>query len=248
MTNLNRQEALPAMLKTSVALLLGAFALVFAGCAEEREAADGQLANQIILPTDLLLNLACEEVGINDETCVLTDPENPFRDTATFEFDRNNPEGPSKFELADQIPAAPSPTGAKARFYLWATALARFPSGENQWYTARALHELYTFNEDELIRLQALKAYRSNLENFFGSVSFFNEFEATFPGALNEIVACDIYRPPAGYTEVCLNEDGFACRDIDKLELFGTWGFAFKVGPNPNDPCANSLVEVIAFP
>ena len=246
MSNINQSKAEPAVMKIMSVFLLGAFALVFAGCAEERDVSDGELANTIILPTDTLLNLACENVGINDETCILDDPENPYRNTATFEFDRNNPDGPSKFDLFDELPAGP--TGAKARFYLMASALARFPSGENQWYTARALHELYTYNQDELIRLQALKAYRSNLENFFGSVSFFTEFGVTFPGSLNEIVACDIFRPPAGYAEICLNDVPAACNDLEKLGLFGTWGFAFKLGPNPADPCANSLVEVIAFP
>ena len=246
MRNTNRREAQFAVMKTSLALLLSAFALIFAGCAEEQDQTDGQIANGIILPTDLLLNLACEDVGINTETCVLTDLENPFRNTATFEFDEDDPDGPSKFELFDQIPAGP--TGAKARFYLMATALANRASGENQWYTARALHEVYTYNGDELIRLQALKAYRSNLDNFFGTVSYFNVFGFSIPGTLNEQVACDIYRPPAGYAEIALNEAGAPGNDLDKLELFGSWGFAFKPGPNSNDPCANSLVEIINFP
>ena len=246
MSNINQSKAEPAVMKILSVFLLGAFVLVFAGCAEERDVSDGQLSNTIILPTDTLLNLACADVGINDETCVLSDPENPFRNTATFEFDVNNPNGPSKFDLFDGIPAGP--TGAKARFYLMASALARRPSGENQWYTARALHELYTYNDDELIRLQALKAYRSNLDNFFGSVSFFNVFGFSIPGTLNEQVACDIYRPPAGYAEIVFNEAGAPGNDLDKLELFGSWGFAFKPGPDANDPCAGSLVEVIAFP
>jgi hypothetical protein len=67
--------------------------------------------------------------------------------------------------LFNSIP--PGPTGAKARFYFWATALARRPSGENQFYTALALHELFDANsnvlsKDELVRAQALKAYRSD--------------------------------------------------------------------------------------
>lgn len=247
MTNLNRREAGSAVIKSASMLLIGLAAVLMAGCGSERDADDGQLFNSILLPTDTLLNLACENVGIFDETCVLNDPENPYSSTVILEFNPQNPGVENKFDLVDMIPAGP--TGAKARFYLWATALARFPSGENQWYTGRALHELYTYNQDELIRLQALKAYRSNLENFFGSVSFFTEFGVTFPGGLNEIVACDIFRPPADFTEVCLNEDtGAACNDLEKLGLFGEWGFQFKLGPNPSDPCAGSLVEVIGFP
>ncbi|MBU2677817.1 MAG: hypothetical protein KJP16_12110 [Gammaproteobacteria bacterium] len=238
MTNLNQQKAQPALFRGIAILLVSLAAIMTAGCAEERDQTDGQLANEIMLPTDLLLNLACEFVGINGETCVLDDPENPY---ASISIGNSN-----KFTLFDSIPGGP--TGAKARFYLWATALARAPSGENQWYTARALHEVYTYNGDELIRLQALLAYRSNLEFFFGSVSYFDVFGFGIPGTLNEQVACDIYRPPAGYAEICLNEAGAVCNDLGKLELIGSWGFAFKPGPNANDPCANSVVEVINFP
>jgi len=237
MTNLNQQKAQPALFRGIAIILMGLAAIMTAGCAEERDTTDGQLTNTIILPTDTLLNLACEWVGVNGETCVLDDPENPFASILSFD----------KFELFDSIPGGPA--GAKARFYLWATALARAPSGENQWYTARALHELYTYNGDELIRLQALKAYRSNLAFFFGSVSYFDVFGFGIPGTLNEQVACDIYRPPAGYAEICLNEAGSVCNDLGKLELIGSWGFAFKPGPNPDGDCpAGSVVEVINFP
>lgn len=245
MTNLKQQEALPAISKTLLALLLGVFAVIFAGCAEERDEADGQLTNTIVLPTDTLLNLACENVGINDETCVLDDPENPYASVSIID-PQISPPG-NKFDLFDAIPTGP--TGAKARFYLWATALANFPSGENQWYTARALHELYTYNGDELIRLQALKAYRSNLDNFFGSVSYFDQFGFGVPSLLNELAACHIYRPPDGWAEICLDASGLACSDLGKLELFGSWGFAVTVAPNGfADPCNGGLVYSINFP
>ncbi len=118
-------------------------------------------------------------MGINTETCVLTDPENPFRFVTIVEPDANTPDDVvTKYDLEDTIPTGAP--GAKARFYLWATALARRPTGENQWYTARALHRLYTYNGDELIRQQALKAYRSNLDNFFGSLVYFDEFGFQF--------------------------------------------------------------------
>ena len=107
-----------------------------------------------------------------------------------------------KFNLAMDIPAGP--TGAKARFYLWATALANAPMGENQWYTARALHEVFDANGDPLIEAQALKAYRSVLDNFFGSVTFFGPFgipPVVISVQLNLLVGDDLYRPAAtGYT------------------------------------------------
>ncbi len=169
--------------------------LILSGC-EERDSADGIVINEIILPTDVVLNLFCEDVGIFDETCVLDDPENPYALVATLEFDVNNddPNQPTKFDLLQNIP--PGPSGAKARFYLWATALARQGSGENQWYTANALYELFDANsnpgsKDEIVRAQALKAYRSVLDNYWGSVTFFG----ADPVSLNEQTAYRIFYP-----------------------------------------------------
>ena len=83
-----------------------------------------QSINTILLPTDVVLNLACENVGVHPETCVLEDPENPYVNVPISEFDVFNPDAPfNKLVLDADIPDGP--TGAKARFYLWATALAR---------------------------------------------------------------------------------------------------------------------------
>lgn len=210
-----------------VAVLLGCAILGATGC-DGRSSNDGIVINQIILPTDTLLNLACADVGIAAETCVLADPENPFATVPVPEFDVNNPDAPTKFDLANDIP--PGPTGAKARFYLWATALARRPSGENQWLTARALHELYDANSDPLIRDQALKAYRSVLDNFFGSVTFFECCGGvSFPGTLNERVADDLYRTDAtGYERLVPGDP------VNVLSLFGEWGYTYRPARPPN--------------
>src|SRR5210317_2061406 len=162
MSNRNRNR--------SLMVSLCGFGVLLAGCGESPSDSDGQVINSIALPSDVVLNLACENVGVYPENCVLGDPENPFITTTIVEFDENAPPGTDdKFDLLATIPEGPS--GAKARFYLWATALARRPSGENQWYTAKALHELYDANSnvlstDELVRAQALKAYKSVLDNF----------------------------------------------------------------------------------
>ena len=140
---------------------------------------DGEIINAIILPTDTLVNLACEDVGIFTEQCVLEDPENPFVTVPIIEFDVNDPDATNKFELFNSIPKGR--TGAKARYYFWATALARRASGENQFYTALALHELWNYNGDPIIQAQALKAYRSVLDNFFGSVTVFTCCEDVRP-------------------------------------------------------------------
>ena len=124
--------------KWLMASVLISVVLMIGGCggSGSPDSNDGQVINEIVLPTDLLLNLNCANVGVAFETCIEEDPENPFRTVTILEFDVNNPDAEIKFDLANQIPAGP--TGAKARFYLWATALARRASGENQYYTALA--------------------------------------------------------------------------------------------------------------
>ena len=216
-----------AMPRKWVTLLLGLCVLAASGC-DGRSNSDGLVINEIILPTDTLLNLACAEVGINDEGCVLEDPENPFAFVPIPEFDVNNPDAETKFDLAARIPAGP--TGAKARFYLWATALARRPSGENQWLTARALHELFDANQDPLIQAQALKAYRSVLDNFFGSVTFFECCGGiAFPGTLNELVADDLYRTQAtGFRRLVPGDP------LNVLSLLGEWGYTYRPATPPD--------------
>lgn len=229
----NRNHSLPAIYKSLTMMLFGFGVLVAAGCDSPTDK-DGQVINGIVLPADVVLNLACENVGVYPETCVLEDPENPFLTTAIVEFDPNNPDQDDKFDLNATLP--PGPAGAKARFYLWATALARRPSGENQYYTAKALHELFDANSnvlstDELAREQALKAYKSVLDNFWGSVTFFecdlcepdeNGDLIKFPAQLNLEVGDDLFRfESTGFK--MLIEGG----EIRVLERFGLWGYTY---------------------
>ena len=236
--------------RSVVVVLLGLLVLTTSGC-EERSADDGRVINTLLLPTDVVLNLACENVGIAGEQCVLDDPENPFSTIAIIEFDSNNPDADNKFDLFNSIPAGPS--GAKARFYFWATALARRQSGENQFYTALALHELFDANsnlvsKDELIREQALKAYRSLLDNFFGSVTVFT----CCPGAspigepvafaipLNELTADNLFRTDAtGFIRLVEGDP------ILVLEVFVDWGYAYQAATPPNYD--NGVVSVAEF-
>ncbi|MEL6448619.1 MAG: hypothetical protein AAFQ62_11780 [Pseudomonadota bacterium] len=216
--------------------ILAALVLVVAGCSNggEPDDSDGTLFNAIILPTDTLLNLACADVGINLEACVLEDPENPFTTISIPEFNENDPQAPGKFDLIANIPQGP--TGAKARFYFWATALARRPSGENQFFTAVALHELFDANSDPLIQEQALKAYRSVLDNFFGSVVFFTcctEVSPTndpvpFPVTLNELTADYLFRTGATGFERLVPGD-----PLLTLSLIGEWGFTYVPPTTP---------------
>ena len=239
MKTLNRKETQPAAIKLVFAAVMGFAALVTAGCSSgERDSGDGVAITSITLPTDVVLNLACENVGIHPETCVLDDPENPFATTTITESSATS-DG-NKFDLFNAIPAGPS--GAKARFYLWATALARRASGENQFYTALALHELYDANsnvldQDELVQAQALKAYRSLLDNFFGSVTVFTCCPAASPTGdpvafaipLNELTADNLYRTDAtGYRRLVPGDP------ILVLQLLLEWGYSYQAATPPN--------------
>lgn len=228
--------ALPPLSRSVAALLVLVTAVLSAGCGGERGPGDGELINTIVLPTDTVLNLACEDVGIAGELCVLEDPENPFVTVPIIEYDINNPDAYNKFDLYNSIQAGP--TGAKARFYFWATALARRQSGENQFYTALALHELWDLNRDPIIQEQALKAYRSVLDNFFGSVTVFTccpaaspdgETPVPFPVGLNELTADNLYRTEAtGYARLVPGDP------LLVLSLFLDWGYTYRPA-NPPD-------------
>lgn len=231
MSNRNTKKSRAAASKGASTLLIGLFALGAAGCSSPGDG-DGTVANAIVLPTDVVLDLACANVGINNEQCVLLDPENPYVNIKVSEFDVNNPNAITKFDLNEQIPAGE--TGAKARFYLWATALARSPSGENQWYVAQALHELWDANDDEIIRVQALRAYQSVLDNFFGSVTFFTFGGATTSRQLNQLTADNLYRPAStGWAPLVLLEEGdILTRKV--LELLTEWGYTYVPATPPN--------------
>ena len=132
--------------------------LMTAGC---DEIDGGQVQNTATLPVDSVLNFRCEDEGIFPDDCVLDNPENPYISVAVTED--------NKFDLADEAPSA------KSRYYLWATALAKGAGlqGENQFYTAVSLHEVYGESGSPTTRDQARKAYRSVLDNFFLAPTFF---------------------------------------------------------------------------
>jgi hypothetical protein len=224
----------PAVVRTLALLFVSLSALVVSGC-EPPDENDGVPYEAIVLPTDTLVNLACADVGINGETCVLEDPENPFATVAIIEYDVINPGAENKFELFNQIPAGPE--GAKARYYFWATALARRQSGENQYYTALALHELWDLNSDPIIQEQALKAYRSVLDNFFGSVTVFtccpgvspDGVPVPFPVPLNELTADALYRTGrTGFARLVPGDP------LLVISLLLEWGYTYQPANPPN--------------
>jgi len=187
--------------------------LIFSLASCAPSASDGTNANTVGLPTDTALNLYCANVGINIDGCVLFDPNNPYANVAVNDT--------TKWILNT---AAPS---AKAKFYVWATALARSPTGENQYFTAQALHQLYTINLDPAIKAQALLAYQSVLTNFFGSVTY---IEATWVGpgvyyaeSLADKVGASLYNPtPLGLGLLYTN-------NTLVLDALSTWGYVYNV-------------------
>ena len=210
-------------------VLIGALVLLVSACG--KSSSDGDKENKVKLPTDTRLDLYCADVGLFNETCVLDDPDNPYARTPfAFEVVLEGEDGFNlgKFQLAADVADNP-----KAFFYLWATALARAPTGENQYYTALALHQLYTASQSEVIRIQTIRAYRSTLDNFFDSNTFFEaDFLLTpppegifFPRMTRELTAEQLAVPGANLPlfdpDDTLNNEFFA------RETMGGWGYTW---------------------
>ena len=138
--------------------LFGTLALITLITACGVDSDDGDVVGSIPLPTDSAITLYCADAGIADETCILDDPDNPY---ALSPITNDN-----KFDLNDLAPSA------KARFYLWATAQAMNPSGENQYYVAINLKSLWEESGSEVARTQSLRAFRAILDSYFNSVTF----------------------------------------------------------------------------
>ena len=233
-------------------VLSGLLVLAVSGCDPDKS--DGKVLNNTVLPTDARLGLQCEEVGIFNEPCILDDKNNPFRTTPIKEFD---PEGPddqeTKFNQLEELIPADSKY-AKSRFYFWATALARRPDvAENQFYTAVALQELYTFggggdSGSQNAREQALKAYRSVLDNYFGGATFLGPYpdpndpegEVFFPIDLSQLTAANLVTPSEFVTlfPAPTPEDS----ELLAIVELGEWGYTYvppapgELGPGEPEP------------
>ena len=113
--------------------------------------------------------LTSDEQGIYPNNGILTDPNNPFP-TPLFE-------GKWDIESFGYPPAS---------YYAWATQLAVEPIGENQYYTALALSNLYNLDlVDEYERFyvwdMAVRAHESVLLHFPDSVSYLADGVSSFP-------------------------------------------------------------------
>ena len=209
----------PALLSaTMVACLITALA---SGCDVEDR---GVVRNEVPLPTDSILNFACEDEGIFPDECVLENTENPYR-TANVTDD-------TKFGLSD---AAPS---AKSRYYVWATALARQPTGENQYFTALSLHQVFGESGSPTTRDQAIKAYRSVLDSFFFSATFFvvpfSSGEAAVAIAIKDEVGKNLVEPTDS-SLVPLYSNPLFARDA-----ISEWGYIY-------DPISEGGTGIMSF-
>ena len=206
-------------------LILTLAFVTLSGCG----AGDGQISNTIILPTDSPLTLYCENVGVSPETCVLDDPNNPYRKVSITED--------NKFTLSTGAPSA------KARFYLWATVLAKSPSGENQFYVASSLHELYTEGRSDNAKTQAVKAYRSVMDNFKSSLTYWKadwlqDTQPTYAVPLKDWAGMRMY-DPRGDNLLTLfpntNSDPAVSANqsqFDGLHQLAVWGYSYNPTPN----------------
>jgi len=202
-------------------ILLIALGAQLAGCGKSAD--DGEDRSLVALPTDDTqpLNLYCIDVGIYTETCILDDPANPYARSIVSED--------TKFELDADAPSA------TAKFYLWATALARGAGipGENQFYVALYLHQVWASNNSEPVRLQAIRAYRSLLDNYFNSATFFEIPIGSgdyFPQDLNRFAGQMLFDPTDitnTYTSTRLfSPDPAINRDMADMEV-GSWGYLY---------------------
>jgi len=154
---IKQNAAMGVLGTTRTVMSLTAVAILLAGCNAE----DGS-------PTAVLSNtgfsLYCPNVGIAADTCVLSDPENPY----------------AKQTVNDSIKwtLASAAASERDKFYVWATAQAHDPKGENQYNTALSLHELYHADSNILAQAQAKLAYRSVLDNYFTASNSVSEFVA----------------------------------------------------------------------
>ena len=147
----------------------------------------------------LEFNLYTADMGVYPDTSVLDDPNNPFR------WEPLGTETKWTIESFGRV---------VPRVYVWATALATEPTGENQLYAAQALEDLY---RQELanaaylpfIRDMTVRAYQSVLDNFPDSVSYLADGVTSFPLniiAYNALI--DLGETPKGGWTVVVDENG----------------------------------------
>ena len=100
--------------------------------------------------------------GIHPSKVTLNNPHNPFREFGVSDD--------TKFQILGD-------GGNAGAFYAWATVLADIPIGENQYFTAVKLRDMYQSNEvaeedRETVRQMAVDGFQAVLDCFPESVLF----------------------------------------------------------------------------
>ena len=210
--NIKIYENLKQHLSMLVTLTLsGSLVLLSAGCSEVD---GGKTQNELQLPVDSVVNFECVDEGIYLEKCILDNPENPYAKVAVTED--------NKFALNDSAPSA------KARYYVWATALAKGAGaqGENQYFTAKSLQELFAESGSPTTQEQAKKAYRSVLDNYFLSSTFFviivNGEEVKFAASLKDLTGENLFAPVIPTLVSLYTDQIFALQDMSE------WGYIYN--------------------
>ena len=208
LTNQNGHSARSKAFQVVLAVSLTAVFLV--GCDGDSGADSGQVVNYVELPTDEFTSLYCEDIGVGEENCVLYDPVNPYANASVTDI--------TKWDLAADAPSF------KSKFYLWATALVNNPQGENQFYTADSLHNIFREEGSVLAQEQAKKGYRSVLDNFYGSVTFTGPESAQTENLLRNWVADRLVNPTAIGLPQLYDDQSLAIQALDD------WGYLYNSG------------------
>jgi len=136
-------------------LWLGAVVLVTA-CGEAPEYRFGKNI------TGIQFELFNVTEGIHPSTVTLDNPRNPFREFNIGEE--------TKFDILAN-------GGNAGAFYAWATLLANIPIGENQFYAALTLRDIFEANEvpqedRQIVRQMAIDGFQAVLDCFPDDVFF----------------------------------------------------------------------------
>lgn len=112
--------------------------------------------------TGIEFELFDESEGVHPSTVTLENPRNPFRDYNIGED--------ARFEILAN-------GGNAGAFYAWATLLAQIPIGENQFYVAAKLRDIYESGEvaeedQETVRRMAVDGFQAILDCFPDSLLF----------------------------------------------------------------------------
>lgn len=203
LNNQHRQPTRPALSGLIATTLLTA---LLVGCGGDSGVDSGEVVNYVEFPSGEFDSLYCPEIGVGEENCVLYDPANPYA--------RAGVNDQTKWDLAGDAP------NLKSRFYLWATALARGPQGENQFYTADTLHNIYRQEGSVLAQEQAKKGYRAVLDNFYGSVTFTGPVDAQVENLLRNWVTDRLVNPAGGLPQL-YDDRSLAIQALDD------WGYVY---------------------